>query len=1073
MMPRPPKKQFDSTLGFPGEGPPADRAKWLVSLQPVTTRPATCKVCHEYFQDGELRLCTVAQKRRARWLHKGCIHGGLQDDFVFLPDKVTDVDAVAELSAERDRVRHLQCLDNGQSAISAALEAPTDLQPAEDGSLPCRDWFATLSWDALQELSGVTFVQVPHRFETAFTDALAPALQLIVSPDSDTSDVLAGWKALLVLPWLLLRRPADPDGADTCASLLTDRLDRYRLGDVPSLFRESVADSRCLSSNKTSGPMKSAEVAKRVKTLTRAGETGRAIRAVASWQDLPVTGAVVRRLRQLFPASDAMEDECPTPADASPGHPDREPRYIDDIRRLPRLSGPGLLGMRNEHLSLLAAASEHKDALHQVLQQLALGTAPAEVIGFLRGGRLVPLPKPDGDIRPLTLANVLRRAALKSFVRAHKEDCRVACGSLQHGVACPAGIDLLQKKLLLASALHPDSVVIALDFRAAFQMVRRGAVLRAVAAFAPWAWGTAHAWYDGVAHHVVRDSQGISHVITADRGVDQGCPLGAFLFALVLRGPAEAVLAYARSLDPAAALAFYLDDGYLVIDAMHAPQVLDKLRAEFAQVGLELNDAKVKVWARPGLSIPEALQPIRTDSLKCLGRHLSASGSGDGHPGLECLTPVGDLTVETQQLAVMRDALLQLREAGLDRHTAVTLFRAYAGPAAQYALRAAVVPDSEARRYDLELAQSWSALLGRQVSAAETRFWLPTRMGGVGAMSAVQRAAPSAWAAWSSVLPDLRDYFGADSAEALLDKAPVVQSALAGLHARVVALGAPSWFTQSTLSQAICCPVRAAQLMPHIHTRALKNLTGSMTTKQQAFYRTLRGPGAGGFLEPPLDDRYVISDNRFTIAVCRRLGHPFPQHSTPPTGPLLCTNTTQAGRVCGAQCDPDGSHLECCGAGGGFLVRHDGLVNGICEFAKRGMDARPKVEQVVPQLLAKVCGQVGQARMDVVLHDGAKRMLVDVTVVSPYAGDATFVNACSRRDGHAARRAAIAKRAKYDSVDLVPFAVETGGRLGADARALLHVFAARSDDPARELSYLLRATSSLLQDGVARQLERV
>ena len=97
-------------------------------------------------------------------------------------------------------------------------------------------------------------------------------------------------------------------------------------------------------------------------------------------------------------------------------------------------------------------------------------------------------------------------------------------------------------------------------------------------------------------------------------------------------------------------------------------------------------------------------------------------------------------------------------------------------------------------------------------------------------------------------------------------------------------------------------------------------------------------------------------------------------------------------------------------------------------------------------------------------------MLVDVVVVSPFAGGASYRAACARRDGHFCRRAAVAKRRRYPSNDLVPFALETGGRLGADARVLLARMAAASADPAREILYLQRAISSILQDGVSRQL---
>ena len=98
--------------------------------------------------------------------------------------------------------------------------------------------------------------------------------------------------------------------------------------------------------------------------------------------------------------------------------------------------------------------------------------------------------------------------------------------------------------------------------------------------------------------------------------------------------------------------------------------------------------------------------------------------------------------------------------------------------------------------------------------------------------------------------------------------------------------------------------------------------------------------------------------------------------------------------------------------------------------------------------------------------------LVDVVIVSPLAGDDSFRRACARRDGHAVRRAECIKRVRYPTQDLVPFAVETGGRLGNAARAFLLRIAEVAKEPVQERVALYRAISSTVQDGVARQLER-
>ena len=88
------------------------------------------------------------------------------------------------------------------------------------------------------------------------------------------------------------------------------------------------------------------------------------------------------------------------------------------------------------------------------------------------------------------------------------------------------------------------------------------------------------------------------------------------------------------------------------------------------------------------------------------------------------------------------------------------------------------------------------------------------------------------------------------------------------------------------------------------------------------------------------------------------------------------------------------------------------------------------------------------------------------------AGDSSFMRACARRDGHAARRAEIAKRARCDSRDLVPSVIETGGRLGVDAKAFARKLAEALEDPVTESAFLYRAISSILQNAVAPQLER-
>ena len=85
-----------------------------------------------------------------------------------------------------------------------------------------------------------------------------------------------------------------------------------------------------------------------------------------------------------------------------------------------------------------------------------------------------------------------------------------------------------------------------------------------------------------------------------------------------------------------------------------------------------------------------------------------------------------------------------------------------------------------------------------------------------------------------------------------------------------------------------------------------------------------------------------------------------------------------------------GRHQESCAPGGGLVFRHDRTAHAVAAMARRGKDSQPRLEQVLPQLTERAKGEIAQLRMDVVAYDGTARMLIDVVIVSPLAGDPPF-----------------------------------------------------------------------------------
>ena len=112
--------------------------------------------------------------------------------------------------------------------------------------------------------------------------------------------------------------------------------------------------------------------------------------------------------------------------------------------------------------------------------------------------------------------------------------------------------------------------------------------------------------------------------------------------------------------------------------------------------------------------------------------------------------------------------------------------------------------------------------------------------------------------------------------------------------------------------------------------------------------------------------------------------------------------------------------------------------------------------------------------LDVEYQADDGRRWLDVTVRHSAAGDDAAALAASRRDGEAGRRAEREKHDRYPGQQLTPFALETGGRIGAEARLWLlgEVRQLPADTQSTELSRAYRVVSCAVQTEVVRQLRR-
>ena len=212
-------------------------------------------------------------------------------------------------------------------------------------------WFEHVTWDSIKDLRGTTYVQPPTRFKFALQQAQHAIRRGIIHNNPTSSASESAWKALVLSSWLLLGRPAVNASESNCAHFLDARLELFWAEDWSALW--AMVRSECdvapvqNSARRTEKQQIQSRIRK-VATLARTGEKGRALAAARNAPPVPVTEQIVQEIKSLYPA----DPEPPAPASAPISAlflSEVAEQVPSTLRKMPRLSEPGPLGMRAEH----------------------------------------------------------------------------------------------------------------------------------------------------------------------------------------------------------------------------------------------------------------------------------------------------------------------------------------------------------------------------------------------------------------------------------------------------------------------------------------------------------------------------------------------------------------------------------------------------------------------------------------------------------------------------------------------------------------------------------------------------
>lgn len=209
-----------------------------------------------------------------------------------------------------------------------------------------------------------------------------------------------------------------------------------------------------------------------------------------------------------------------------------------------------------------AVSDELLSSITKVVNLWLSGSCLPSVGAYIASAPLTPLLKPGGGLRPIDVGTIWRRLVSKLSTTKVGKEMSAYLGDFQFGVGVPCGGESILhsvNRLMELKGDRNDISMLLVDFTNAFNMVDRTSLINEVRLQCPAISRWVELCYRRPTRLYYNDI-----TLSSSEGVQQGDPLGPFLFSLTLH-PIVKSISSQCSLD---LQAWYLDDGTIIGDTV-------------------------------------------------------------------------------------------------------------------------------------------------------------------------------------------------------------------------------------------------------------------------------------------------------------------------------------------------------------------------------------------------------------------------------------------------------------------------------------------------------------------------